>query len=54
MGEGELTVGIASKQVSNGFDGANHGDWADPSVHEGFTEITPPDREVNKALVPST
>ena len=48
MGRGESAVGIASEQVSSGFDGTNHGEWADPSVHEGFTETALSDREVNK------
>ena len=34
MGGGESTIGIASEQVSRGFDCTNHGEWADPSVHE--------------------
>ena len=42
MGGGESAIGIAS-EVSRGFDGTNHGEWADPSVHEGFAETAPPD-----------
>ena len=45
---GESDVGIASEQVSSGFDGANDGEWADPSMHEGFAETVVSDREVNK------
>ena len=48
MGGGESVVGIASKQVSSGFDGVNHSEWADPLAHEGFSETTPPDWGVNK------
>ena len=45
MVRGELAIGIALEQVSRGFDGTNHGEWADPSVHEGFAETAPPDQD---------
>ena len=48
MSGGESVIGIALEQVSSGFDGAKHGEWDDPPVHEGFAETTPLDREVNK------
>ena len=48
MGGGESAVGITSEQVSRGFDCTNYREWADPSVHEGFVETAPPNREVNK------
>ena len=41
MGGGESAIGIASDQVSRGFDGTNHGEWTEPSVHEGFAETAP-------------
>ena len=43
MGGGDLAVGVASKQVSSGFDATNYGERAKPAVDEGFTESTPPD-----------
>ena len=48
MGRGESTVGIMSEQVSSGFDCANYGEQADPSVHEGSIETALSDREVIK------
>ena len=30
MGGGESAIGITLEQVSRGFDGTNHGEWADP------------------------
>ena len=48
MGGGESGIGIASEQVSRCFDCTNHGEWANPSVHEGFAETASPDWEVNK------
>ena len=52
MGGGESAIGIASEQVRRGFDDANHGEWVDPSVHEGIDETAPPDQEVNKDFGP--
>ena len=45
------TVGIASEQLSSGFDGVNYGEQADLAVHEGFVEVAPLDRDVNKDFV---
>ena len=61
MGGGESAIGIVLEQVSCGFDGTNHGEWANPSVHEGFAQTAPPDRDQvlyyffkKQALHPST
>ena len=35
VGRGDPVVGVATEQVSSGFDGAKYGEKVDPTVHEG-------------------
>ena len=39
MGGGESAIEIESKQVSRGFDGMNHSEWANPS---SYVEVIQP------------